>query len=142
MNRRKGPDYVVEDRGYGTPCWIWQGAKNNKGYGLLTIGGKNKLAHVEYYERKNGPVPCGLELDHLCSVPLCINPEHQEPVTHTENVRRGKKCKLTMETARAIRSAYAAPGNKYGRKAQLARRFGIAHQNVRVVLSGAIWKEG
>jgi hypothetical protein len=42
------------------------------------------------YEMLVGPVPDGLELDHLCRVPACVNPDHLEPVTHIENVRRGR----------------------------------------------------
>jgi len=41
------------------------------------------------YEYFKGPVPDGLELDHLCRVRSCCNPDHLEPVTHKENIRRG-----------------------------------------------------
>lgn len=47
------------------------------------------LTHRYSYERAEGPVPAGLELDHLCRVRSCVNPEHLEPVTHRENMRRG-----------------------------------------------------
>lgn len=64
-------------------CWIWQ-ARTHKGYGVY--GGR--VAHREAYKRLVGPVPEGLELDHLCRRPACVNPAHLEPVTRDENVRR------------------------------------------------------
>jgi hypothetical protein len=141
VNRRKGPDYVEKSCGMLTSCWIWLGATNNKGYGLMTVGGETRLAHVVYYERMFGLVPEGKELDHLCATPLCIRPEHQEPVTHLENVHRGRKCKLTMELARAIRAEYFAPGKKFGRQSQLARKYGVTSPNIRSVVFGETWKE-
>lgn len=45
-------------------------------------------AHRFAYELVKGPIPEGLTLDHLCNVPLCVNPDHLEPVTLSENIRR------------------------------------------------------
>jgi hypothetical protein len=70
-------------------CHLWVG-RNVKGYGIFCVGGVNKLAHRYAYEQKNGPIPKGLEIDHLCQVPMCVNPDHMEPVTHNENMARGK----------------------------------------------------
>lgn len=50
---------------------------------------KVRLAHIVSYEMRNGRVPDGLELDHLCRTPICVNPDHLEAVTHAENLRRG-----------------------------------------------------
>lgn len=69
-------------------CWLWTGAVTNSGYASGSSGGKSMLAHRWAYERFVGPIPEGLELDHLCRVTLCVNPTHLEPVTHEENVRR------------------------------------------------------
>lgn len=86
--------YVVEDRGYITPCWVWQGCTVNgqnrpgPGYGILTLRHQKLLAHRFAYERYVGPIPEGLQIDHLCYVTNCVNPEHMEPVTAAENVRR------------------------------------------------------
>jgi hypothetical protein len=73
--------YSVEPNG----CWLWLGSTNNYGYARLG----NLYIHVEMYERKYGPVPIGFELDHLCRTPPCVNPDHVEPATHGENIRRG-----------------------------------------------------
>lgn len=48
------------------------------------------LVHRILYEVKHGPVPEGLECDHLCRVRHCVNPDHIEPVTKRENQRRGE----------------------------------------------------
>jgi hypothetical protein len=88
------PTYSVEDRGYLTPCWIWQGASDGGGYGSMRDGKRTRKAHIVFYERKRGPVPKGLTLDHLCDQKPCVNPDHTEAVTHTENIRR---CKHTID---------------------------------------------
>lgn len=72
-----GPDYIVQDRGYETPCWVWQKAVNDQGYALLS----HQRVHRIYYERDVAPVPVGMQLDHLCRVRSCVNPAHLEPVT-------------------------------------------------------------
>jgi len=70
-------------------CHIWTGAKNQLGYGRITIFGKSKQAHRVIYELVKGPIPEGLVLDHKCKNPSCVNTEHLEPVSQLENVRRG-----------------------------------------------------
>ena len=72
-------------------CWLWTAAVDPRGYGAF--GGPNHrrvFAHRVAYELLKGPIPQGLELDHLCRQPSCVNPDHLEPVTHAENVRRGE----------------------------------------------------
>jgi hypothetical protein len=66
-------------------CWTWARSIRADGYGRLG----STLAHKRMYERKYGSVPVGLELDHLCRFKRCVNPDHLEPVTHAENIRRG-----------------------------------------------------
>lgn len=89
MSAWKPDRYRVEDRGYTTPCWIWNLAVNDSGYGVVGQGGKMLRAHRVYYEKACGPIPSGLVLDHLCRVRSCVNPDHLEPVTRGENVMRG-----------------------------------------------------
>jgi hypothetical protein len=70
-------------------CRLWQGARVSGGYGSLKYKGRTVSAHRLAWQFANGSIPEGLELDHLCRVRHCINPDHLEAVTPQENVRRG-----------------------------------------------------
>lgn len=71
-------------------CWLWRGATDGDGrYGAFHYDGKLRRAHRVSYEWRFGKVTEGVDLDHLCRVTLCVNPDHLEPVTHRENILRG-----------------------------------------------------
>ena len=70
-------------------CTVWRRYRTPKGYGLITVDGKKRRVHQVAYELVNGPVPPGLEIDHLCRNHACLDPEHLEAVTHRENMLRG-----------------------------------------------------
>lgn len=70
-----------------TGCWLWTGSINDDGYGT-TWPSPEKFAHRGAYHRLVGPVPAGMELDHLCRVRACVNPDHLEPVTQALNKGR------------------------------------------------------
>lgn len=72
----------------GSPCWIFTGSLTRRGYGQIRLRGKTVSAHRTAFTNRCGPIPDGLELDHLCVRPACVNPSHLEPVTHAENIRR------------------------------------------------------
>jgi hypothetical protein len=76
--------YKVDEKG----CWIWQGSVGRHGYGRLKWKGKTSSAHRVMYEITKGYIPNGLVIDHLCSVKPCINPDHLEAVTLSENSQR------------------------------------------------------
>lgn len=69
-------------------CWLWTGAIQSGGYGEIRHLGRTRLAHRVSYEVHVGPIPIGLQLDHLCRNTRCVNPTHLEPVTQSVNVRR------------------------------------------------------
>lgn len=70
-------------------CWIYTGYLNEAGYGIVGEGRKIVwLVHRLVYTDCFGPIPEGLDLDHLCRTPACCNPLHLEPVTKSENARR------------------------------------------------------
>lgn len=72
-------------------CWEWTGTKISNGYAEFSVDGQDVYGHRWSYERFVGPIPDGLVIDHLCNNPGCVNPEHLEPVTNGENVRRGHR---------------------------------------------------
>ena len=70
-------------------CWLWTGALDPKGYSHVTVRGRTTRGHRLSFETHKGPIPAGLEIDHLCRTRCCVNPDHLEAVTHAENVARG-----------------------------------------------------
>lgn len=70
-------------------CWIWNGARI-EGYGIVRRKTKAIRIHRLFWTALYGPIPKEKELDHLCKKTFCVNPRHLEPVSHKENVLRGK----------------------------------------------------
>lgn len=70
-------------------CWAWRGRIEKVGYGRVKYCGRPRSTHKLIYELLVGPVPDGLQLDHLCRNRNCCNPQHLEPVTARENTIRG-----------------------------------------------------
>lgn len=95
------------------PCWVWTAGKNAAGYGTFGHAGKSKLAHRLAYEWERGELSADLDLDHLCRNPACVNPAHLEPVTHTENVRRGLNVGLRHLRTHCRKGHAMTPENTY-----------------------------
>lgn len=93
-------------------CWLWTGARDKLGYGRLT----RTLAHRLVYELMIGPIPEGLELDHLCRNPSCVRPEHLEPVTHRENLLRGVRANQNTGKTHCLRGHALDTDNTYVRR--------------------------
>lgn len=91
-----GPDrfWSKVDRPDSESCWTWRASLSPKGYGQFSVGSKSAKtyrmmkSHRYAYEAMIGPIPSGLDLDHLCRNKACCNPLHLEPVTSAENNRR------------------------------------------------------
>ena len=80
------------------PCQLWAGRLNPDGYGRQ---GRQGIAHRIAYEQAHGPIPAGMQVDHLChnadpDCPAnasclhrrCVNPDHLEAVDASTNARR------------------------------------------------------
>jgi len=89
-------------------CWEWLGWLRSDGYPQLK---RNTRAHRWAYEIWKGPIPVGLQLDHLCRTPKCVNPSHLEAVTKDENNRRGNS-----SSARRGRQTHCQRGHELAGK--------------------------
>jgi hypothetical protein len=128
------PDrYCVEPNG----CWTWLGADDGHGYGAVRIAGATQKAHRVVYQEQVGPIPDGLDLDHICRNRKCVNPAHCEPVTRAVNLRRGDGTKLTAERVRAIREAVAAGQSRR----ELAEVYGVTRHTITDVVLRRSWKD-
>lgn len=72
---------------YAGDHWLWVGALSG-GYGVYKHDGKIQGAHRVAYQLTKGAIPDGHQIDHLCRVPSCVNPDHLEAVTPHENAAR------------------------------------------------------
>lgn len=71
-------------------CILWAGAKKKEGYGMIAVNGKPYSAHRYAWERVNGPIPDGLQADHRCLNPPCVNVAHLRLVTGAQNQQNRK----------------------------------------------------
>ncbi len=119
-------------------CWLWAGAyggsPDRRGYGQIWWRDRRRMAHRVAYEVWRGPIPDGLQVDHLCRTPECVNPAHLEPVTPTENVRRSSIRILTAEMAAMI--------YKDARQCwRIADEHGVAEQTILDIKIRRCWRD-
>ena len=130
--------YIIDPN---TGCWLWTGVIHKNGYGSFKLGSLTQGAHIFSYEHYVGPVPNGLELDHIiCDTRPCCNYAHLRAVTHLENIRRGRSgeynrvkthCKngheFTVENTvvgkqRTCRTCSQAASRRYEERCKATRR--------------------
>lgn len=90
---------VIYDRKTG--CWNWAAGKNGKGYGYMTVSGKQRPAHRLAFEAAYTKIPKDLVIDHKCRNRGCVNPEHLRIVTPKQNAlenNSGKSAENIVKT--------------------------------------------
>ena len=86
LRKRFEDKYIPEPN---SGCWLWIGSGHSAGYGSIFYNGKSDYAHRVSYILQYGEIPDGLQIDHLCRVRSCVNPDHLEAVTPRVNTKRG-----------------------------------------------------
>ena len=123
--------FTVEDRGYETPCWIWNLYVNANGYGQVCRNGRTLKAHRWVYEDLVGEIG-EQQVDHLCKERSCVNPDHMELVDNAENTRRGNRAKLTHEQAEAIKKSSLSTKD-------LTEIYGVSKSAIKRIRAGTAW---
>ena len=134
----------------GSGCWRWKWSRNPAGYGLVYYAGKQRLAHRVAYCLHNKVTLDSIEgfvVRHKCDTRCCVNPEHLELGTQSENMKdahvRGRmakgeqhhKAKLTEEAVLFIREAYAEGMSQKS----LADKYGVALLTISNVIHRRTW---
>ena len=91
-----------------TPCHVWTGALDRKGYGKFWWNGKTVKTHRLVYQLRVRVVSQEELLDHLCRNHACCNEIHLEPVTNKVNTLRGES-----PSARHARKTHCPRGHEY-----------------------------
>jgi hypothetical protein len=111
----------------GDVCWNWTAALDHGGYGHFRADGKTVRAHRFSYELHVGPIPVGLQIDHLCRNTRCVNPDHLEAVTGRVNTRRG-----FGPTARNARKTHCDRGHPLTSENLMVHKPGAAAEGQRI----------
>lgn len=86
-------------------CWLWQGNIAPNGYGLMRLRGAYMGAHRIAYEASKGILPTGFQIDHLCRIRHCVNPEHLEAVMPRENIARAYAARISCRNEHELNGA-------------------------------------
>lgn len=129
-------------------CWEWTGYKNEKGYGVINLGGERMLAHRFSYLRIHESIPEGMFVLHRCDNPACVNVKHLFLGTKADNnadmIAKGRQrmasrvgianscAKLTEDQVRHILHSTE-------RCTDLAARYGVSKTNITSIRKRRMW---
>ncbi len=123
-------------------CWLWLGASNECGYGVIRRDGKNRRATHAMWEAAHGPVPEGKWVLHHCDTPACVNPSHLFLGDHRGNMSdmvqknrqaTGQKPHLPYSVVEELRALHVAGGVTHH---ELAKKYGVTTRTVGRILRG------
>lgn len=125
----------------GSHCWSWGGATDPKGYGIISHGYKNHLAHRVSFELHHGPIPDGWHVCHRCDNPRCTNPDHLYLGSHYENIHEAAfkvrlRHKLSPAAVRFIRKVYAGRSVS---QTELAEAFDVHQSTISLIVNDKAW---
>jgi len=96
---------------YVDDCWLWFAHTTPGGYGIYWNGKEQVYAHRFSYTFYKGEISNGLEIDHLCRKRNCVNPNHLEAVTRSENTKRGLLPQILRERQKS--KTHCPKGHEY-----------------------------
>ena len=125
-------------------CWLWTGAKDGGGYGVIGmggVGGKDEKAHRLSYMIHKGPIPDGKLILHSCDNPPCVNPAHLDPGTLQKNAEdraiRGRQTRK-LQPAQIVQIRKLIKAGM--RLTSIANQFGVHATCILAIRDGRTWK--
>lgn len=163
MKMRFMAKVAVQENG----CWMWQGAKDKKGYGVFSVGSRYnpdgsrrnsmRAAHRVSYELFKGPIPehdshHGMCVLHKCDTPGCVNPDHLFLGTNLDNVRdmdaKGRRVNgpnygsdhgMSVLTEAQVLEIMKLLESRYPTQRKIAEMYGVSKATINHIKTGRLW---
>lgn len=130
----------------GDGCWVWEGAKNNDGYGVMDFGGRRRAVHRLAWETFIGAIPAGMCVLHRCDNRPCLNPDHLFLGTRADNNadRDAKKRHVALAGplngwAKLSEAQVASIREHRESGVAAARRYGVTPTQITKIRKGKAW---